>query len=76
MIISLSEHKKKTSTAERKIKVNTNHVEVMFHLNAFCYIPDKDIAIVACRQHYPGIEWMGLQHKYFICMSLFEHKNT
>lgn len=42
----------------------------MFCFGAFGDVPDEDVAIVACRQHYPAVKGMGLQHKHFICMAL------
>lgn len=42
----------------------------MLCFRAFGNVPDKDVAIMTRRQHYPGIKRMGLQDKYFICMPL------
>lgn len=42
----------------------------MLCFRAFGNVPYKDVAIMTCRQHYPGIKRMGLQDKYFIRVSL------
>lgn len=42
----------------------------MLCFGAFGDVPDEDVAIVACRQHYPAIKGMGLQDKHFIRMAL------
>lgn len=46
------------------------HVKIMLCFGAFGDVPDEDVAIMACRQHYPAIKGMGLQDKHFICMAL------
>lgn len=65
----------RATTGGRETCFNTYHIKIMFHLDAFCYIPNKNIAIMACRKHNLGIKWVRFQNKYFISMTLFEHRS-
>ena len=49
---------------------STHHIKEALYLHALHDIPDEEVPIMPCTDQDPSVYRAGLQHKYFIFVSL------